>query len=134
MKILIIEAIPLLSQLFYSLFKKEGFECIQAENLLKGLQNLKMIEFDCIFLDIRSSTYQVNELQQFVKQEKLDNISIFILHNSIEGTIPREGIYASFLKPVQPHILVQRLNNILQVPKTQKKIQNKTSTELVKRP
>ena len=121
MKILLIESIPLLSQLFYSLFKKEGFQCIQAENLTKGLQNLKMIQFSLIFLDVRSSPQQLNELHEFIQQEKLEVPPVLLLHNSIDGQIPREGIQGHFLKPVQPHILMQKIKQMIHEHQTQKK-------------
>ncbi|MDH4129072.1 MAG: response regulator [Spirochaetota bacterium] len=120
-KVLIVEDTPINLLLFTTLLKKNGYEVHGAANGREGLKMAKVMTFDLILCDLAMSGVDGGKLISSLKsEERLKDVPIVVVSgNSLEQMrVDTKLITAYFAKPVQPGILVKKLNEIAPIDST----------------
>ena len=115
-KVLIIEDTAINLTLFTILFKKSGYDVHGANNAKEGLKMAKVMSFDLILCDLKMAGMDGSQLISLMKaEERLKNIPIVVISaNTLEEMRVDKSLVAGYIaKPVQPGILIKKIQSIL---------------------
>jgi len=118
-KILIVEDTAINLTLFTTLLKKHGYEVHGASDGREGLKMAKVMTFDLILCDLAmSGNINGGQLISTLKSEdRLKEVPIIVISGQTleQMRVDKNLITAYFPKPVQPGILIKKLNELVPV-------------------
>ncbi len=127
-KVLVIEATHINLILLIMHLKRQGYDVQGAENGKEGLRMAKVMSFDLILCDVKLSDIDGEKLIVAMKaEERLEKVPILVMSTiPIEDIKIDESLIAGYLlKPVQPGIIIKKIEALLPERKPEDQIKEK---------
>lgn len=114
----------------------DNYDAVHAENGRVGLNYLLQSpeKYSAILLDvIMPEMNGIQVLQHMKKQALAESIPVFLITSEANEDITKEaydlGVMDVIRKPVEPHIVVRRVNSIVELFQARKKLSSKVKTQ-----